>query len=85
VRLTADLFGRENAALMFGWIFAAHQLGAASVAYGAGAIGTSLGGYEVAFAGSGLLCLIAAGMVLRIGYPKPKPVAPRPAEALATA
>ena len=85
VRLTADLFGRENAALMFGWIFAAHQLGAASVAYGAGAIRTSLGGYEVAFAGSGLLCLIAAGMVLRIGYPKPKPVAPRPAEAFATA
>jgi sugar phosphate permease len=85
VRLTADLFGRENAALMYGWIFAAHQLGAASVAYGAGAIRTVFGGYQMAFTASGLLCLIAAGLVLRIGYPKPRPAAQRPAEALATA
>ena len=37
VRLTADSFGSERANLTFGWIFAGHQLGAATAAYGAGA------------------------------------------------
>ena len=32
VRLTAARFGRERANLVFGWIFAGHQLGAASAA-----------------------------------------------------
>jgi len=86
VRLTADLFGKQNAALMFGWIFAAHQLGAATAAYGAGAIHTWLGGYQVAFMSSGLLCLLAAGLVLRIGRGEHRgAVAPRPAEVGATA
>ena len=37
VQLTAERFGREQASLVFGWIFAAHQLGAATAAFGAGA------------------------------------------------
>ena len=37
VRLAADRFGAERANLTFGWIFAGHQLGAATAAYGAGA------------------------------------------------
>jgi len=85
VRLTADLFGRENSALMYGWIFAAHQLGAATAAYGAGAIHTWLGGYQLAFTSSGLLCLLAAGLVLRIGHPTARPAAPRPVPAPAPA
>jgi len=86
VRLTADLFGKQNAALMFGWIFAAHQLGAATAAYGAGAIHTWLGGYQVAFMSSGLLCLLAAGLVLRIGRGEQRgAMAPRPTEVGATA
>ena len=36
VRLTAQAFGREQAPLVFGWIFAAHQLGAGLMAFGAG-------------------------------------------------
>src|SRR4029077_4305542 len=36
VRLTAQRFGPERANLVFGWIFAGHQLGAASAAFGAG-------------------------------------------------
>ena len=36
VRLTAQTFGREQAPLVFGWIFAAHQLGAGMMAFGAG-------------------------------------------------
>ncbi len=86
VRLTADLFGKENAALMFGWIFAAHQLGAATAALGAGLVHMWLGGYPVAFVMSGALCLCAAGLVLRIGYPGARPAAPlQPVQAGATA
>ena len=38
VALTADAFGRERVGILFAWIFAAHQFGAAFAAYGAGAI-----------------------------------------------
>ncbi len=52
---------------MFGWIVAAHQLGAATAAFGAGALCTTLGGYVEAFTISGVLCFIAAVLVLGIG------------------
>jgi MFS family permease len=59
VRLTADLFGRQNAGVVFGWIVAAHQLGAALAALGSGAIRTSFGDYRPAFWISGFICLLA--------------------------
>lgn len=67
VRLTADAFGRERVGVMFGWIFAAHQIGASLAAVGAGAVRTYLGDYLPAFLSSGTLCLLAATLVLRIG------------------
>ena len=66
VRLTTNVFGRDTAPIMFGWIVAAHQLGAATAALGAGALRTALGGYVEAFTISGVLCFVAAAMVLRI-------------------
>lgn len=66
VRLTADSFGRENVGVMFGWIFASHQVGAALAATFAGTVRTYLGDYLVAFLLSGVICLLAAGLVLRI-------------------
>lgn len=84
VRLTADIFGKRNVGVMFGWISASHQLGAATAAFGAGALRTWLGSYQVAFMTSGLLCLLAAGLVIRIGRAsKGDLVQPRPAEARA--
>jgi sugar phosphate permease len=59
VRLTADLFGRQNAGVIFGWIAAAHQVGAAVAAMGAGAIRTSYGDYRPAFWISGTICFLA--------------------------
>ncbi|HSY87164.1 MAG TPA: MFS transporter [Verrucomicrobiae bacterium] len=76
VRLTADVFGREKSGLVFGWIFTAHQLGAATAAFGAGAIRTDTGNYMLAFMISGAFCLLAAVMVLGIGR---KPLSPIPA------
>ena len=79
-RLTADTFGRENVGIMFGWIAASHQLGAATAAYGGGLLRTWLGDYQVTFMGAGLVCLIAAGLVLRIGQAS-RPVPARSVEA----
>src|SRR5437667_1443023 len=66
VQLARKLFGQQNFTIVYGWIFAAHQLGAASIAFAAGAVRTFFGDYQLAFMSSGLLCLIAAGLVLRI-------------------
>jgi hypothetical protein len=67
VRLTTDLFGKENGSIMFGWIVAGHQIGAATAALGAGTLRTMLGTYEQAFLTAGGLCVLAALLALRIG------------------
>ena len=66
VALTASAFGRERVGVVFGWIFGAHQLGAAVAAWGAGAARTWLGDYQTAFVTAGLLSLVASGLVIRI-------------------
>lgn len=69
VALTADTFGRERVGLVFGWIFAAHQLGAGLAAFGAGLSQTLLGTYAPAFVVAAVLGLVAAGLSLRIQRP----------------
>lgn len=81
VKLCGQSFGRERAGMMFGWVFAAHQLGAAFIAFLAGLIRTELSDYLAAFLFAGLLCLAASMMVLQIG----RTAAPRPALATAEA
>jgi hypothetical protein len=51
---------------VFGWVFAGHQLGAALAAYGAGLMRTVLGTYLPAFFSSGVLCLIAALLIITV-------------------
>jgi len=74
VRLTAQRFGPERANLVFGWIFAGHQMGAGFAAFGAGLSRTLLASYLPAFFVAGALCVIASAMTLLISRP-PKPVA----------
>jgi MFS family permease len=81
VKLTADRFGREKAGLVFGWVFAGHQVGAAFAAYGAGLTRTELGTYVPAFFVAGGLCVIAALLALSIGR---APRFGRPTQMLAT-
>jgi MFS family permease len=72
VRLTAQRFGPERANLVFGWIFAGHQLGAATAAFGAGLSRTLLASYLPAFFAAGALCIVAAVIVLMMSrHPKP--------------
>jgi MFS family permease len=73
VRLTAQRFGPERANLVFGWIFAGHQLGAATAAFGAGLSRTLLASYLPAFFVAGALCITASLMTLAISR-QPKPV-----------
>ncbi len=78
VKLVAERFGPEKAGLVFGWVFAAHQVGAAAAAYGAGWARTALLTYMPAFVVAGVLCLLAAVVVLCI-----RRAAPRAASAAA--
>jgi MFS family permease len=73
VRLTAQRFGPERANLVFGWIFAGHQLGAATAAFGAGLSRTMLASYLPAFFIAGALCIVASLLTLVISR-APKPV-----------
>jgi sugar phosphate permease len=66
VKLAAQAFGKERAGLVFGWVFAAHQLGAATAAYGAGLTRTLLLTYNPALFAAGAACLVAALLVMRI-------------------
>ena len=71
VQIARRVFGAQNFAIVYGWIFAAHQMGAATIAFAAGAVRTFFGDYQLAFMSSGLLCLVAAGLVLRIARERP--------------
>ena len=70
VNITVRTFGRDRANLVFGWIFAGHQLGAAAVALGAGVARTELATYLPAFLTAGALCIAAAGLTLWLAPPR---------------
>jgi MFS family permease len=75
VKLAADRFG-ERANLVFGWIFAGHQLGAAFAAWGAGFSRTAYESYLPAFFVAGVLCLLAALAVVTVRESRQPTLAP---------
>ncbi|WP_402719256.1 MFS transporter [Janthinobacterium rivuli] len=79
VKLVGATFGRERAGMVFGWIFAGHQLGAAVAAYGAGRIRTLMLTYNPALFAAGAACLVAALMVLAIQRQKAAVATAQPA------
>ena len=66
VKLTAQTFGAARVGLVFGWIFAAHQIGAAVAAWGAGLSRSLLLSYSPALYTAGAACLLAALMAVAI-------------------
>ena len=79
VALTRQAFGAEKAGLVFGWIMAAHQVGAAVAASFAGFIRTTEGNYDHAFIFAGVLCVICAVGVLFAAKRPPAPaLSPQP-------
>lgn len=79
VRLVAARFGKERAGMVFGWVFAGHQLGAAVAAYGAGRIRTLMMTYNPALFAAGAACLVAALMALAIRDQRAPALSPVPA------
>jgi predicted MFS family arabinose efflux permease len=78
VALCRQRFG-EQGTLVFGWVFASHQLGAALAAAVAGILRTSLGNYDLAWYGGGLLSIVAAGLSLGIAKSaRATPLRPHP-------
>jgi len=75
VKLAADRFG-ERANLIFGWVFAGHQLGAAFAAWGGGFTRTAYQSYLPAFFIAGVLCLIAALAIVAIREPREQALTP---------
>lgn len=78
VALARQAFGAEKTGLVFGWIVAAHQVGAALAASFAGYIRTAEGSYDRAFVLAGSLCLITAIGVLFAGRGNKSGLVPQP-------
>ena len=73
VVLCRRLFG-DQGTIVFGWVFASHQLGAAAAALTAGIIRDSFGTYTYAWFGGAALCALAAA--LSIGLRRHRDVPP---------
>lgn len=69
VKIAAEKFGREKAGLVFGWVFAGHQIGAATAAFGAGFFKSDFNTYMPALQIAGVMCMIAAVSVLLLRKP----------------
>jgi len=66
IALCVQIFGRQHGPLVYGWVFAGHQVGGALAAWGAGELFAITGSYRASFVMAGVGCLIAAVGVLRI-------------------
>ncbi|WP_370156234.1 MFS transporter [Ferrovibrio sp.] len=66
VKLSVEAFGERDGPIVFGWIAAGHQLGAASAAFFAGVMRTQQGDYLQAFIIAGITGVIAAILALMI-------------------
>ncbi len=74
LRLATEAFGERDAPVVFGWIVAGHQVGAAAAAWMAGAVREMSGSYLMAFVLAGSTGLVAAVIALLINR---KPAAPQ--------
>jgi predicted MFS family arabinose efflux permease len=65
VALCREQFG-DDSAIVFGWVLASHQVGAALVAFLGGVARDTFGSYDMVWYASGALCAAAALMALVI-------------------
>lgn len=61
----------ESGPIVFGWVFASHQIGAAVAASAAGILRDVRGDYALAWTSAGVLALLAAAFSARVGRPRP--------------
>lgn len=75
INLSRQIFGLQNSAIIYGWIYASHQAGAATAAYGGGLIYKYFNTYTWAFFMAGVFCLLASLFVIVIKKQQPNKVA----------
>ncbi len=78
IALCREVFGADGI-IIFGWVFAAHQIGAAIAAATAGIIRDTTGEYTIAWFGAAALCAVAAAVsfgIRRAPGPRPPPLRP---------
>jgi len=66
VLLCRQVLTPEKGAIIYGWVFAAHQVGGAIAAFGAAALRIKFGDYAAAFYVTGIKCVITSYFVLQI-------------------
>jgi MFS family permease len=72
VKIAVQALGRDKAPVVFGWIFAGHQLGAAVMAAAGGVSRDALETYLPAFFAAGAICIVAsASMLVLVGTRNP--------------
>ncbi|MEH7346084.1 MFS transporter [Bacillus sp. JJ1532] len=64
IRLASEYFGKERGAIVYGWVFAAHQVGSGVAAFLGGYFYEIFNGYSITFISAGVLCIVATFFVL---------------------
>jgi predicted MFS family arabinose efflux permease len=78
LRLSNEAFGDRAGPLVFGWIVAGHQVGAAAAAFFGGAMRELQGDYQLAFLIAGMTGIMAAAISLLIDPERPAEEVPEP-------
>ncbi|PGT82779.1 MFS transporter [Bacillus sp. AFS040349] len=73
ISISRQVFGVEKSVIVYGWIFASHQVGAAVAAYGGGLLFKMFDSYTCAFILAGIFCGFGSLFVLAIKKTKPEP------------
>jgi len=66
IMLCRTILGPDRGMVIYGWVFAAHQIGGSVAALGAAILRVKLGDYALSFYISGAFCILSAALVLRI-------------------
>ncbi|KZN95633.1 MFS transporter [Aeribacillus pallidus] len=66
INISRQIFGVQKSAVIYGWVYAAHQAGAAFAAYGGGLVYKYFNTYTWAFFMAGIFCVLASLFVIVI-------------------
>jgi len=69
VMICRNILGQERGTVIYGWVFAAHQIGGSFAAFTAALVRVKFGDYALSFYLTGILCVVAAYAVTRINKP----------------
>lgn len=72
ISMTRQIFGMQKSSIIYGWIFASHQAGAAVAAYGGGLIYKFFNAYTWAFFLAGMFCAMASLFVIIVKKQTPQ-------------